>query len=284
MKLALTLLSALLFVRVAVGGEFPWTVSIKTQEVFQGGVAEIRVDGKELSGVSGRWGDRDIAFFSGKDGSHFTLVGVDLEEKPGAKEIRIQGRDEAGKEWIGRVAFDVKEKSFPQEKISVSSGFDRIDETTLKRIEKEQKQMARLWTTSSPTRLWEERFVSPISGDVTSPFGFRRIVNGQPRSPHGGVDLRAPLGTEVVAPNHGRVVLREDFFFSGKSLVLDHGGGLYTMYFHLQNFAVEKGSQVRKGDLIGWTGMTGRVTGPHLHWGARLNEARIDPFELLALK
>ncbi|MBI3059358.1 MAG: M23 family metallopeptidase [Deltaproteobacteria bacterium] len=129
--------------------------------------------------------------------------------------------------------------------------------------------------------MWDGRFVAPVSGGITSPFGLRRVVNGWPRSPHGGVDLKAASGTEILAANHGRVVLREEFFFSGKSLVLDHGGGLYTMYFHLADFRVEKDSQVRKGDLIGWAGKTGRVTGPHLHWGVRLNGARVDPFELL---
>jgi murein DD-endopeptidase MepM/ murein hydrolase activator NlpD len=224
-----------------------------------------------------------LPFFLHGEGSYITLVGVDLEEKPGAKEVRIQARDKAGKGSLGRAAFAIKEKPFPQEKISVAPGFDRIDEATQKRIDKERYQMARLWNAVSPTRLWERGFLAPISSEVTSPFGFRRVVNGLPRAPHTGVDLKAALGTEVIATNHGRVVLREDFFFNGKSLVLDHGAGLYTMYFHLQNFAVEEGAMVRKGEVIGWTGMSGRVTGPHLHWGARLNGARIDPFGLLAV-
>jgi murein DD-endopeptidase MepM/ murein hydrolase activator NlpD len=135
--------------------------------------------------------------------------------------------------------------------------------------------------TSAPERLWEGRFLLPISSEVSSPFGYRRVINGTPRAPHTGVDLRAPLGSEVFAANHGRVVLLGDFFFSGHSLVLDHGAGLYTMYFHLAEFKVEMGVAVRKGDVIGLSGMTGRVTGPHLHWGARINGARVDPFELV---
>jgi murein DD-endopeptidase MepM/ murein hydrolase activator NlpD len=95
------------------------------------------------------------------------------------------------------------------------------------------------------------------------------------------VDLKAGIGAEIRASNHGRVVLREEFYFSGKSLVLDHGGGLYTMYFHLDDFRVEPDALVRKGSVIGTAGMTGRVTGPHLHWGARLNGARVDPLALL---
>jgi murein DD-endopeptidase MepM/ murein hydrolase activator NlpD len=89
------------------------------------------------------------------------------------------------------------------------------------------------------------------------------------------------MGTEVFAANHGRVVLLGDFFFSGNSVVLDHGAGLHTVYFHLSEFKVAAGSVVRKGELIGLAGMSGRVTGPHLHWGARINAARVDPFELI---
>ena len=121
----------------------------------------------------------------------------------------------------------------------------------------------------------------PVSTSITSPFGYRRVINGIPRSPHTGVDLKAPLGTEVVASNHGRVALLGDFFFSGRSIILDHGGGLHTVYFHLSEFKVEEGVEVRRGDVIGLSGMTGRVTGPHLHWGARVNRARVDPFELI---
>jgi len=114
-----------------------------------------------------------------------------------------------------------------------------------------------------------------------SSFGFRRIINGTPRAPHSGTDLSAPTGTEVVAANHGRVVLVGNFFFAGGSVVIDHGGGLFTMYFHLSEFKVEEGATVKSGELIALSGSSGRVTGPHLHWGARLANARIDPLELL---
>ncbi len=141
--------------------------------------------------------------------------------------------------------------------------------------------MTRLWSITSEQRWWEAPFVAPVPGAITSPFGLRRVINGSPRSPHSGVDLRAAEGVDIVATNHARVGRVDDFSFNGKSVVLDHGGGLYTMYFHLSEFRVKEGSQVRKGEVIGLAGMTGRVTGPNLHWGARLNGARVDPFELL---
>lgn len=241
---------------------------------------EIQVSGEGLQTVKGFLRRQEIPFFAGR-GSFFTLLGVDLEEKAGALDLLVRGRARNGERGEKAVALGVKEKTFPQEKLSVPASFDRIDEATQRRIEREQQQLNRIWATSSLQRWWESPFLAPVSGGVTAPFGLRRVVNGLPRSPHGGVDLKASLGTEIVAANHGQVVLREEFFFSGKSIVIDHGSGLYTMYFHLDEFHVGKNTQVRRGELIGRVGMTGRVTGPHLHWGVRLNGARVDPFELL---
>ena len=266
--------------RVSFAGDAPWNVALRSSEVFQGGIVEIRVSSEDVRTIKGYFRDQEIPFFT-EQGSFAALFGVDLEEKPGPLAIAIQGWSHSGEKNEKLVILRVREKTFPQEKISVPAVFDRIDEATRKRIEREQERLSRLWAISTPQRLWEGDFLAPVSGGITSPFGLRRIINGSPRSPHGGVDLKAPLGAEIFAANHGQVVLREEFFFSGKSIVLDHGVGLYTMYFHLADFRIEKDSQVRKGDLIGWAGMTGRVTGPHLHWGVRLHGARVDPFQLL---
>ena len=161
--------------------------------------------------------------------------------------------------------------------------FDQLDAATLERINKEQATLERIFKVRSVPRLWQGAFVAPVPGTINSAFGFRRVVNGLPRAPHTGVDLKAALGAPVAAANDGRVVLTDNLFFSGNSLVLDHGGGLYTMYFHLSEFRAAVGDAVHKGDILGLAGMTGRVTGPHLHWGARLNGARIDPMALLAV-
>ena len=251
-------------------------------EVSQGGVAEIRIDGEELISVRGRLGEQMVPFYEGQAGVFSALIGVDLNAKPGAIKLAIQKLTQTGTQKETAITVMVKEKVFAKESLSVAPEFEQFSNATLERIRREQEQLNRAFTLSSPQRLWEGSFVPPVPGGVTSPFGLRRVINGTPRAPHSGVDLKAPNGTEVLAANHGRVALRADFFFSGKSLVLDHGGGLFTMYFHLSEFKVEEGTQVGKGETIAWSGMTGRVTGPHLHWGARLNGARIDPFELLA--
>ena len=277
-SLSFLVLFALL--QISYAAEPSLTISPKTWEVNQGGVVAIGVSGESLQRVKILRGGREIPLFPrATDGSFGTLLGADLEESAGAKKMVIRAQGKADIEVP--VFLRVKKKDYSTKRLSLPTSFDRFDEPTLKRIRREKKRRTQLWSISSGKRWWEAPFVPPVPGAITSPFGQRRVINGSPRSPHSGVDLRAAVGAEIVATNHARVVLVDYFYFGGKSVVLDHGGGLYTMYFHLSDFRVKEGSQVRKGEVIGLVGMTGRVTGPNLHWGARLNRARVDPFELL---
>jgi len=253
----------------------------KPTEIFQGDIVELRIPGMGLTSVEGRMGKAVVPFFSNGSGDYTAFVGADLEARPGFVTVTVKGMTTTGIQRDSQISLLIKPKAFKKESFSVGAEFDQLSPEVLERIRRDQDEFARAFMTSSPDRLWRGPFVLPVSSEVSSPFGYRRIINGTPRAPHTGVDLRAALGSEVVAANHGRVVLLGDFFFSGNSLVLDHGAGLYTMYFHLSAFKVEMGAAVRKGEVIGLSGMTGRVTGPHLHWGARINGARVDPFELV---
>ena len=127
-------------------------------------------------------------------------------------------------------------------------------------------------------------FIPPIDSVITSPFGKRRFINGNPRSPHMALDLRGAVGKEIFAPMAGKVVMAEEHFYGGNKIILDHGGGLFTAYSHLNKFNVEEGEFVEQGAIIGYVGMTGRVTGPHLHWEVYLNEERINPELLVDLE
>lgn len=265
-------------------GEPQLVLSLEPVEVSQGGILQIKAWGKDIAAARAIFSDRDLLLVRERDGVFSAFWGVDLEERPRVLDFAVEIRTSSEEKWAKRLTAYVKAKEFPTETISVPPASDTFDSATLKRIEKEQAVLERLWKIHSANRLWEGVFAAPVPGGISSQFGFRRVINGLARAPHTGVDLRAALGAEVMAANSGRVVLKDDFFFGGKSLVLDHGGGLYTMYFHLSEFRAEKNAQVRKGEVIGLAGMTGRVTGPHLHWGARLNGARIDPMELLALQ
>ena len=253
----------------------------KPNEVFQGDIVEVKIPGSGLKAVEGLMGKETVPFYLGDRGHYTALIGADLEAKPGPAIVNVTTTSQTGARREIRIPFKVKITPFKKESFSVPSEFEQLAPEVLARIKKDQEQFSRAFMSSAPERIWEAPFLQPVPGDITSPFGYRRVINGTSRAPHTGVDLRAPMGSEVFASNHGRVVLLGDFFFSGNSVVLDHGGGLYTVYFHLSELKVATGSLVRKGDLVGLAGMTGRVTGPHLHWGARLNGARIDPFELI---
>jgi len=253
----------------------------KTVEVFQGEVAEINLPAPGVIAAEGRLGNEKVYFYPGDNGVFAALLGADLEAKPGTAKILVSGTTHSGAPWAAQILLKIKSKAFKSESFSVAQEFDQLSPDVLERIRREQEQFARVFAVSAPQRLWARPFVGPLPKEITSPFGYRRVINGTPRAPHTGVDLKAAMETPVPAANHGRVVLLGDFFYSGKSLVLDHGGALFTVYFHLSEFKAEEGMEVKKGDVIALSGMTGRVTGPHLHWGARMNGARIDPFQLV---
>ena len=147
----------------------------------------------------------------------------------------------------------------------------------LVRIERETGIIRAVFTTWSDLPLKSLQFRLPVQGRISSIFGLRRFFNNEPRQPHSGIDIAAPSGAPVVAPLAGIVVESGEYFFNGKTIFLDHGQGLVSMFNHLSRILVERGKRVETGEKIGEVGMTGRVTGPHLHWTVSLNNSRIDP-------
>ena len=159
-----------------------------------------------------------------------------------------------------------------------------LDPATLARVKAEQAAMAAALAAGGTERLWAGPFRAPVEGGrPTGGFGLRRVINKQPRSPHTGYDWAAPRGTPVVAANAGRVALVGEHFFAGRLVVIDHGLGLFTLYFHLDETGVAIGDRVQGGQPIGTVGATGRATGPHLHLGVSLGGARVDPMALLGV-
>jgi murein DD-endopeptidase MepM/ murein hydrolase activator NlpD len=249
-----------------------------------GDVAWILVkDVPEIATVEGSVDGRPLTFFP-YAGGYAALFGFDLDAKPGTHAWRV-GVIEPGREpRSAQGSVKIARRDFRVERLTVPNTMVDLDPETERRAVAEGKQMATLYRTITPERLWRGKFTNPVgTTTVGSGFGARRIINGQPRSPHSGSDYSAPLGTPVVAVNAGKVSLVAEFFFPGRLVILDHGLGLYTAYFHLDTIAVAEGERVERGQTLGTVGATGRATGPHLHFGAQVAGARVDPTTLLGL-
>jgi Peptidase family M23 len=226
--------------------------------------------------------DREIPAFQDDRLTWRALVGVDLGVPPKTYPVAIDAK--AGKLSI-HTTYDlrVEPRRFPTRTLSVDEAFVTPPAALRDRILKEAAELGALWTRSAPGRLWTGPFVLPVPGRAVSRFGSRSVFNGKPRSPHAGADFLSPTGTPIEAPNAGRVVLARDLYFSGNTVVIDHGLGLFSTLAHLSEFQVREDEQVVTGQIVGRVGATGRVTGPHLHWAVRASGARIDPLSLLAL-
>ena len=208
------------------------------------------------------------------------LVGIDLDTAPQRYRVEVNG---AGLRAPVVRQILVRSKPFPTRRLTVDDAFVNPPADVETRIATEAAELSGLWKSSSPDRLWDGPFVAPVPQVANSAFGSRSILNGSPRSPHGGADFASPTGTPVHAPNAGRVVLARPLYYTGNTVVVDHGLGVVSLFAHLSAMHVTVGQVVSRGAVLGLVGMTGRVTGPHLHWAVRAGGARVDPLSLVAI-
>jgi hypothetical protein len=268
----------------AEAGSYPVSVSIKPDRIPLGGIAiaTIRTDDNiELLDVR-FLGERIPYYLDSSSRDYLILIGAGLDCKPGIHILTItwQGID-APSLYLHKVR--IMARTFPEERLSVPERMVEFPPGILERVLNDQKAVKDTCSKISNERYWRRPFVWPVKSEILSEFGFRRIFNNKPRSPHSGVDLRAPKGTPVLASNYGKVAMIRDCYLSGKTVIIDHGKGLYTLYAHLDSYKVTEGQAIKQGQFIGLAGSTGRVTGPHLHWGVSLLGKRLDPAELMAL-
>jgi murein DD-endopeptidase MepM/ murein hydrolase activator NlpD len=215
------------------------------------------------------------------DGRWRALLGLDLDVTAGTHDIVFDLRDGAGGHTTQTKTLTVEAKSFPTRTLKVDPRFVQPPPAAQRRIERDRVRLAAVFAKSAPMPLWDRPFVMPVKSSVISSFGVRSVFNGELRAPHGGADLASPTGTPIHAPNAGRIVLAGDLYFTGNTVVIDHGAGLYSLLAHLSKIAVREGDPIERGALVGNVGATGRVTGPHLHWTVRLGTARVDPVSLI---
>jgi murein DD-endopeptidase MepM/ murein hydrolase activator NlpD len=233
---------------------------------------QLRFEDQKLPGIRKTNSFEYLAFF-----------GLDLSLDPGIYPLNVTLLYTDGRQESLREEIFVKPKKFPLKKLWVKKEYVTPPQEALERIQRESELMSAVYGMFTPIWLGEGKFILPSEGEVVPNFGERRIFNNQPRSPHSGVDISSPLGAPVRASNSGSVVVANDLYYAGKTVVIDHGLGVFSFYCHFSKIRVQIGDRVAKGDIIGEIGATGRVTGPHLHWAFRISGSRVDPFSILDL-
>jgi murein DD-endopeptidase MepM/ murein hydrolase activator NlpD len=210
-----------------------------------------------------------------QDGRWHAAIGLSLDTKPGLARLELDdGRS---------IPFGIEEHAYREQRLTVSNqNYVTPNQEQLDRIGGERKIIDAALNSFRDESLNDIALSTPVDGRRSSSFGLRRFFNDQPRSPHKGMDIAAGSGTSIVAPLAGLVTATGDYYFNGNTVIVDHGQGLVTMYCHLSKIAVAKGDQLDTGELLGAVGATGRVTGPHLHFGTYLNGTAVDPAILLA--
>jgi murein DD-endopeptidase MepM/ murein hydrolase activator NlpD len=244
-----------------------------------------------LQSLSGTWIGHDVSFsFDAKSKTWYALAGVSLETAPGSYSLELTGENfsanEASKKATFAKNFSVGLGKYPKIKVSLSveSKFTEPSPEQEKQIEEGQQIKKDYLNRVTPEREWSGQFVAPANATISDVFASERIFNGKTSSPHLGLDFRLPSGSPVEAMNDGTVLLARPLFFEGNFVVIDHGQGLLTLYLHLSEFKVKEGDQVKRGQVIGLSGGTGRATGPHLHAAVRWQGTYLDPAQLIKLR
>jgi len=258
-------------------------ISHKARALQPGEVVVIQVESAEpLSKVECVVLGKTFTGFTAESGRLWrALVGIDLDARPAGYTTIVRTTDKSGRARDFEYRLSVRPKAFPTRHLTVDEKFVTPPPEVLDRIAAEAKRVEAIFAAVSDRRYWKGRFIPAVPGPQISSFGKRNVINGKPRSPHAGADFKGETGTPISAPNAGRIVLADDLYFSGNTVIIDHGQGLYSYFAHLSQFEVKAGQIVSKGDLLGQVGATGRVTGPHLHWSMRLVGSRVDPLSLI---
>jgi murein DD-endopeptidase MepM/ murein hydrolase activator NlpD len=260
---------------------------LSSSTAVQGNLLEADVHtASPLAKLDAEWAEHKIPFWTddANPNARHALLGIDLERPAGHYELVLNGQLESGQQVSCSAFVSVEAGTFAVEKLTVKEKFVELNPDDVARANAEKKRLLDLFALATPDRLWRGRFRLPLDGVHTGGnFGRRRVLNGKPGSPHTGVDFPAAAGTLVHATQRGRVVLAEELFFSGNTVILDHGLGIYTLYGHFESISVAAGDLVDAGTILGKVGATGRVTGPHLHWGLTVNGARVNPLQIVRL-
>jgi murein DD-endopeptidase MepM/ murein hydrolase activator NlpD len=288
----LVLLACAFFNSVPLAAGASWTIHAQPARLVNGGPVVFQVKPPApLESLSGSWLGHDVSFsFDAASKTWFALAGVSLETPPGSYTLDLSGETRAGKASGSKISFirkfTVARAKYPKiaVQLSVEGKFTEPTPEQQKEIEEGQQVKKDYLNRVTPEREWSGSFTVPADAAISDVFGSQRIFNGKTSSPHLGLDFRVPSGTPVAAMNDGTVLLARPLYFEGNFVVIDHGQGLLTLYLHLSQFKVKEGDQIKRGEVIGLSGGTGRATGPHLHVAVRWQGTYLDPALLMRLR
>jgi murein DD-endopeptidase MepM/ murein hydrolase activator NlpD len=291
-RIALLILVAAFFTSVPAASAANWTARAQPTQLVNGAPVLFQVKPPQrLDSLRGTWLGHEVSFtFDAARKTWFALAGISLETVPGSYPLELTGETIAGKASSKKIPFTRKftivRGKYPkiEVKLSVESKFTEPSPEQQKQIEEGQQVKKDYLSRVTPEREWSGEFTAPADTAISDVFGSERIFNGKTSSPHLGLDFRVPSGTPVAAMNDGTVLLARPLYFEGNFVVLDHGQGLLTLYLHLSEFKVKEGDQVKRGQVVGLSGGTGRATGPHLHVAVRWQGTYLDPARLISLR
>lgn len=244
--------------------------SLPQSSLVPGGIAVVPTHG---DAVSGSYRDERI-LLARYEGDQYAIIGIPLDAEPGTQQFELADRD-GGKSLL---QFEILHKQYRERHLTIGNPRQvNPNAEDMERITRESAEMRRAFATWSESLAPDFAMRPPVDGIRSSPFGSRSFYNGQPRSPHSGIDIAAPEGTPILAPAAGVILATGNYFFNGNTIIMDHGHGLITLYCHMNTIDVEPGAAIAAGEQIGRVGNTGRSTGPHLHWSVNLNNVRVDP-------
>lgn len=265
-----------------------WMVRSQPARIVNGSpiLFQVRPPAK-VESIRGTWLGHEITFsYSPQSKMWFALAGAGFETNPGKYNLELTAERGANKTPVTLSrSFTVGRANYPkiQVHLTVEGKFTEPSPEQLKQIEEDQKVKQDYLSRVTPEREWEGKFTAPAIAAISDVYGSQRIFNGKAQRPHFGLDFRVPTGTPVEAMNDGTVLLARPLYFEGNCVVLDHGQGFLTLYLHLSEFKVKEGETVKRGQLIGLSGGTGRATGPHLHVAVRWQGTYLDPARLMQL-
>ena len=258
-------------------------IRLSTDRIVNGGVLLVEIDttrwGRPARNIVIKRADLTFPVYvhpRKAAGTHFSLIPIPFRTKPGKANLIIQWEDSRGSQSVA-IPFRIAAGKYHKERLSVDSRRVSPPKKDRERAQREYQEIKRIYAAGVAAKLWNGPFDLPLKSAVTSNFGNSRVFNGQIKSYHNGIDFRAAVGTPISAANSGIVKLSKNLFYSGNAVILDHGTGLFSIYAHLSELRVKPHQRVEKGQTIGLSGATGRVSGPHLHWGIKLNGIAVNP-------